>query len=124
MKKTILIIDDETRLSGVLSYMLKREGYNTLVANNGVQGMTLFNNNLIDLVITDIFMPEKNGFELIKEIKSASPQQKVIVISGGGLKDENNDTDFLTSAKQSGADGVIKKPFLRAEIMSAIKKLL
>ena len=61
------------------------EGFNVLTATNGKQGMKLFNKNQVDLVITDIIMPEKTGFEIIIEIKRICPDIKIIAISGMGL---------------------------------------
>ena len=75
-----------------------------------------------DLVITDIFMPEQEGLETIKELKHDFPAVKIIVISGGGagLKPE----PYLKIAGQFGANKTLTKPFKRDDILRAVKELL
>ena len=81
---TILIIDDEELILGFLKERLMCEGFNVLTALDGKEGMNLFNDNQVDLVITDMIMPEKEGTETIIEMKKICPDIKIIAMSGGG----------------------------------------
>jgi len=92
-----------------------------LEASNGKIGAKLFREDRTELIITDIFMPEKEGLEIIKELKKDSPTLKVIAISGGGRK---RDFRFLEMAETFGADRSFSKPFERQEILEAIQELV
>ncbi len=118
---TILVIDDEVSMRTSIQKMLEREGYNVLTAVDGNEGMKLFNNNQVALVITDIVMPEKEGIGTIMEMKASSQDVKIIAISGGGLQGPE---DYLEIAKSFGAKYVLKKPFKRDDLMNAVNWLL
>ena len=82
--RKILIIDDEPYILLMLKKMLEKAGYEVDMASNGQQGMELFEKDNADLVITDIIMPDKEGLEIILEMKKQRPDLKIIAISGGG----------------------------------------
>ena len=119
--KQILIIDDEPDILMMLKKMMERAGFEVDVANNGDSGLKLFNNNSIDLVITDILMPEKEGLEIIREMKKNKPELKIIAISGGGRISASS---YLDTATRFGADRAFQKPFRQAEIVGAVKELI
>ena len=81
---TILIMDDEEAILSFLKERLMYEGFNVLTAIDGIEGLKLFNDNQVDLVITDIVMPRKEGIETIIEMKKICPDIKIIAMSGGG----------------------------------------
>ncbi len=83
--------------------------------------MKLFREMAFDLVITDIIMPEKEGIEIIMEIRKKYPAVPVIAISGGGF---NSPQDYLSIAWAAGAKTVLEKPVERATLLSAVKKIL
>ena len=83
--------------------------------------MKLFRENRTDLVITDIFMPEKEGVEIIRELKKEFPTLRIIVMSGGGRKAEFS---YLETAEIFGADRSFAKPFERQEMLTAIQELV
>ena len=117
----ILIMDDDDDVRMNLREMLENEGYRVTDAPNGKIGMRLFRESRVDLVITDIVMPEQEGLETVKELKDDFPAVKIIVISGGGkLKPE----PYLKLAGQLGANKTLLKPFKRDDILSAVKELL
>jgi len=118
---TILIIDDDKSIISFLEERLVDEGFDVLTAINGKEGMKLFNENQIDLVITDIIMPEKVGFEVITEMKKNHPDIKIIAISGMGLGMVNT---CLKTAKFSGAEYTFAKPFKTSDLINAVYKLL
>lgn len=120
--KSILVIDDEELLVKMVKTMLEREGYRVMVAQNGKLGMKLFRQESIDLVITDIFMPEKEGLETIRELRKESPQVKIIAMSGGMTKAEGFSP--LPLAEKLGADNTLLKPFGRDQLLTMVAECL
>ena len=118
---TILIIDDDKSILSFLKERLMYEGFNILTAINGKQGMKLFNDKPVDLVITDIIMPGKIGFDIIAEMKRICPDIKIIAISGMGL---GMIETCLKTAKFSGAEYVFAKPFEISNLLTAVYELL
>lgn len=119
--KQILIIDDEPSIRFLLKKMLEREGYAAITASNGDEGMKLFEEIPFDLVITDIIMPEKEGIEIIMEIKKNHPDIPVIAISGGGF---NSPRSYLNIALAAGAAAVLEKPVEKETLLSQMHNLL
>lgn len=117
----VLIIEDDNEVREFLESLLDRAGYATITAVNGKEGVAIFNTSPVDLVITDIIMPEKDGIETIMDMKRANPALKVIAISGGGRAEPEN---YLHSAMLLGADRTIKKPFTNEDILEAVRTLL
>ena len=97
---TILIIDDDEVITETTKIFLNRAGYDTLTASNGAEGLKLCRQHQIDVVITDIIMPEKEGLETIRELRKNFPNIKIIAISGGG---RINAQDYLSLAAKLGA---------------------
>jgi len=118
---TILIIDDEELILGFLKERLICEGFDVLTAIDGKEGMNLFNDNQVDLVITDMIMPEKEGTETIIEMKKICPDIKIIAMSGGGC---NSPELYLGSAKLFGANYTFAKPFETCDLLEAVYDLL
>lgn len=80
----ILVIDDEPQVRAMLRQMLEREGYEVVEAEEGEEGMRRYREQPVDLVITDILMPQKEGIETIRALRRTNPGVKIIAISGGG----------------------------------------
>lgn len=119
--KLILIIDDEPSIRSLLLKMLEREGYSVMAASDGKEGMKIVSELHPDLVITDIIMPEKEGIEIIREIKKGFPGIPVIAMSGGG---RNSPASYLNVAKLLGANAIFEKPIEREKLLLAVKKAL
>ncbi len=117
----ILIIDDDSEISGLLSKLLQRKKYDVIAVNRGAEGVAKFNEGGIDLVITDIVMPDIGGLEVIRLLKNTKNTVKIIAMSGGALI---NSGTYLTMAKQLGAKYAFNKPFDLNEFMNAINSLL
>ena len=117
----ILVIDDDELMLSFLKERLMYEGFNVLTAINGKQGMKLFNDKPVDLVITDIIMPGKIGFDIIAEMKRICPDIKIIAISGMGL---GMIETCLKTAKFSGAEYTFAKPFEISNLLTAVYELL
>lgn len=118
----ILVVDDETGIITVLKEMLLRLGYEVLTASGGSEALEKLFIGGVDLVVTDVVMPDVDGLELISSIQSAYPQVKVIAISGGGAQ-EGPDA-YLRDAKELGAARCLTKPFMLKELASMVKELL
>ena len=118
----ILIIDDEELFRQMLKQMLELAGHEVDEAAEGAQAIEAFKRQPTDLVITDIFMPEKEGIATINELKQEFPALKIIAVSGGGNK--MCGFEYLQFAESVGADHALSKPFERQEILDAIEELL
>ena len=103
----ILIIDDEPNLRSTLRRTLHQAGHQVSEAGNGAEGIDSYERDPPDLVITDIFMPEKEGIETIIALHRADPDLPIIAISGGG---HSGDMDFLCVAEKVGARHTLSYP--------------
>ncbi|MEA1969434.1 MAG: response regulator [Thermodesulfobacteriota bacterium] len=119
--KQILIIDDEPQIRSMLKKILEREGFDIIVASDGKEGMKLFERNPVDLVITDLIMPEKEGIEIILELRKGYPDVPIIAMSGGG---QNSPDGYLNMAKIFGAHATFEKPINKEELLNAVNKAL
>jgi len=115
----ILVIDDEEQIRTVLVESLEHEGYQVMDAPNGKVGMELIREEPFDLVVTDIVMPEKEGIEIIVELRQYFPETNVIAISGGA---RNLKADVvLKTAKILGVHCTLFKPFGIDEFLKTVK---
>ena len=118
----ILLVDDDIHFSAMLRQLLEREQYEVLAASDGHQAMELLSDDVPDLVITDLIMPDKDGIELVGELRRLHNGIKIIAISGGSP--HLNANGQLKVAKFLGANLTFSKPLVRKEFVSAIKDLL
>jgi CheY-like chemotaxis protein len=120
MAKILVIDDDETvRLS--IRLALEDAEHQVDEAADGMVGMQRLKTQAADVVITDIFMPEKEGLETIDEIRRDYPHIKIIAISGGGRIEPQ---DYLDIAKHLGADRALLKPFDIQLLLDTVDELL
>ena len=119
--KRILVIDDDMQMREMLRQVLERAGYEVEDAADGKIGMNIQRQEPVDLVITDLIMPEKEGIETIRELRRDFPQLKIVAISGGGRISANG---YLNVAKTIGADHTFSKPFELKELIGTVKDLL
>jgi DNA-binding response OmpR family regulator len=117
----ILVFDDEPSILLMLKKMLEKAGHEVDISLNGSEGMNLFEKQKPDLLITDIIMPQKEGLEIILELRRKHPELKIIAISGGGRIGPEG---YLPSAKLFGADMVFQKPLVQKEFVQAVAFLL
>ena len=118
---SILLVDDDDLLLAMLSRTLTRAGHQVQVAFDGDRAIKLYRSRPADLVITDLVMPEKEGMELIRELKQFDPDAKIIAVTGAGGRSLQ---DYLKMAKALGAHSVLAKPFSESEILKAVGELL
>lgn len=121
MPVSILLVDDDEQFRVMLSEALIGEGFLVREASDGFQGLKHYAEQPTDLVITDLVMPEKEGLEMIVEIKQLDSEVKIIAMSGGGRGSSQN---YLKMAKAFGAQLVLAKPFSHHEILEAISQVL
>lgn len=117
----ILIIDDEEIVRRSMRSILEHLGHTIREAETGADGMVLMREEKPDLLITDIFMPEKDGLEVIQELHRDHPDQKILAVTGGGTTGTLN---FLPQAKALGAHATLQKPFLREDLIQAVDQAL
>ncbi len=117
----ILVVDDDPLVLKMLMKIIGRAGYNVWTAENGREALQRIQEESVDLMITDIVMPEKEGIETIAELKKIAPEVKVIAISGGGLSGTDN---YLLAAQKLGAARVLAKPFHPEVLLQAIEQVL
>jgi DNA-binding NtrC family response regulator len=115
----ILIIEDDEQVQKIICEMLSLSGHTIVTANNGEDGIAkMADNPDISIVITDLFMPKKEGLETIVEIKKTWPKVGIIAISGGGIIDSQIS---LRCAELLGAAVALKKPFSSGDLLRAIE---
>jgi DNA-binding NtrC family response regulator len=119
--QTILVIEDDSAVRLSLQMMLEDGGYTVKVAENGEVGIDLFREEPADLVITDLFMPRKEGIETISELRRDYPGVKIIAISGGG---QHIPGGFLVFAKKLGAIHTFQKPIDNSELLQVVNTVL
>jgi len=117
----ILVIDDEPEVREFLVTALERSGFSVSSAANGREGVHHCRRNQIDLVITDLVMPEKEGLETIIELKREHPDLPVIAISGGARGDSQH---YLSAAELCGAERVFDKPIAPDVLVAAVREIL
>ena len=115
---TILIIEDEPRVASLLMNGLEENGYQTMVAYDGLMGLRLFQTHTFDLVISDIVLPKMDGFELAKEIRKTNPNIPILMLTALGSTNDKLD------GFDAGADDYMVKPFDFRELNARIKVLL
>jgi CheY-like chemotaxis protein len=116
----VLVVDDEAGLRALMRGMLEREGFDVVEAANGREAMRAFLEHPVDVVVTDIFMPEEDGIELIAELRACDASVPVIAISGGG---RIHDGTSLHAAELLGASDVLEKPFRSSALLDAILRV-
>jgi len=122
----ILVIDDDEAIRSLMRRGLERAGHEVVEAPDGAVGTRLFEASPFDLVITDLFMPEREGIETILDLKGRFPDVKILVVSGG-LSFGGRVVDELGplgDAEALGADASLKKPFQLNEFVEVVGSLL
>ena len=116
---TILIIDDEQSIRGLLKEVLEKAGYCVLEAGNGREGLALYQKEPVDLVIMDMLMPDTDGLEATLQLTREYVDAKVIAITGA-----QGDRNFLDVATLFGACRTFEKPFDLNKLLQAVEEEL
>jgi two-component system, cell cycle response regulator DivK len=119
--KKILVVEDDPVNQMILMDFLAANGYQTLAASSGPEGIERFDRDVPDLCLVDIQLPRKNGFELVREMKSRAAATPVVLMSA-----VYNEPDQSTRTVQIGAlaDGYLTKPFDLVELLATVRQLL
>lgn len=117
----ILVVDDDPVSRSILRGMLEGTGHSVEEAGDGVQAMKAYRRAPFDLVITDIFMPEKEGVELVREMRQEFPGVRIIAVSGGSSSARFDSLDWIQAF---GVTHTFTKPFDRLAILAAVDELL
>lgn len=114
---TLLIADDHKQITSILKEYAEKEGYQVILAANGNQALSLFHEHSPDLLLLDVMMPEKDGFEVCKEIRKSS-NVPIIMITARSEEFER------IMGLDIGADDYIVKPFMPSEVMARVRAIL
>lgn len=120
MSKKVLIADDEPNIVAALQFLLERNGYEVQIARNGNEALELIEAEMPDLVLLDIMMPQKSGYEVCQRMRERPDWQhiKIVMLSAKGRDAEVN------KGLSIGADLYVTKPFSTHELMDKIKGLV
>lgn len=118
---SILVVDDEPGLRDMIGHVLTSAGHRVMSAGNGQQAIKLMAEHNFDVVVTDVIMPEKDGIEVIGELRRRRPQVRIIAMSGGGHVPVEQ---YLKIAKGVGAHAVIEKPFSNRDLLATIESVV
>ena len=116
---TILVIDDEDSIRHLLKDVLEKDKHRVLEARDGREGLNLYQNNQIDLVLMDILMPGTDGLEATLQLTREYLDAKIIAMTGA-----QGDRNFLDVAKLFGARRVFEKPFDLTKMVEAVNEEL
>ena len=119
-RKKILIVDDERLTRAVLQHNVILAGYDVIVASNGREAMQKIQEVTPDLIVVDLVMPDMNGFEMLRQIRSNEQTMKTPVIVVSALQSQTD----IEEAKASGADIYLTKPIKPEEFIKHVKKYL
>lgn len=120
MNKKILLIEDKPGLSETLQSLLELHHYDVITAVNGDEGVRLARGHRPDLIISDIYMPVLNGYEMLDLFKKDNQLKHIPVI----MLSAKTETDEINKAMRKGAAGYVTKPFLFKNLHAAIRKAL
>ena len=118
--RSILIADDDKSLRSALKLALEANGYQVRIAANGDEALALQRKTPADVLITDIFMPESDGFEAIDAFRKAFPATKIIAMSGDAKRAKH---EYLSAAALIGVDATLKKPFQVGTLLLTLRSL-
>jgi DNA-binding NtrC family response regulator len=118
-QRTILVIDDDFDFRALVRTILSREGYNVWEAENGIEGLQLLEWAPIDLVITDMIMPEQEGIETIRRVRTLHPQVKILAMSGVDSRHT-----YLRVAAHLGAFATLEKVLIPNSLLRVVGSAL
>jgi two-component system chemotaxis response regulator CheY len=115
---SVLVADDEEEIRTLLIHWLVSAGHTVTSVANATEARKVIGQHRLDLVVTDVLMPEGDGIQLMKELKEAQPAARILAISGGGRYIEGD--NCLKIARGFGAHAAVMKPFSREELLEGV----
>jgi two-component system, chemotaxis family, chemotaxis protein CheY len=119
MSASILVIDDSSTIRQLLHHCLTSAGMTVVTADNGEEGVALFERASFDVVITDLYMPKLDGIGVIEKVRQGSLNRRVPIL----VLTTDNDRDVRSRAQSAGATGWIVKPFEQQALVSLIERI-
>ena len=120
MSQRVLLVEDSLELLNYIAEVVSSAGFEVSCATDGEEAVSALQRNRCDLVILDLFMPKKDGFQTLAEIAKLRPRPRTLAISGGGRFSLR---DTLLLASRVGADSTLSKPFTGQELLDAVRQL-
>jgi DNA-binding response OmpR family regulator len=120
MSKRILIVDDEPNILISIEFLMKREGYDVAIARDGEEGLAAIRDQRPDLVVLDVMMPKRDGFEVCTEVRAdpSLSNVRILMLTAKGREAE------IKKGLALGADAYIPKPFSTHELVAKVNALL
>ncbi len=118
MKPLILVVDDQPEIRDLMVHVLTNAGFEVNTASDGHDASLNIGDRVVDLAVTDINMPGRNGLDLIMELKVRRPGLPVIAMSGGGGRLSRE--DCRRTAHRFGAAAILHKPFTMAQLLASV----
>ena len=118
----LLLIEDDEEARAAMAFALRRAGHDVTTLADGRKAVDVCRERGVDVVVTDIVMPNAEGIGAIRALREALPDIGIIAISGGGSY--GNSENYLTAARKLGADHALAKPFAPARLLEAISDLI
>lgn len=120
MSKTVLIADDEPNILISLEFLMEREGYRVVVAHDGREALECIGREHPDLVLLDVMMPHKNGFDVCREVRANAALKDLPILM---LTARGSDTD-IAKGKAMGANDYMIKPFSTRDLVQKVRDML
>lgn len=117
----ILVVDDDDLVRKAIAFTLLGAKHDVSEASNGQQALDILDGGAVDIVVSDILMPEMDGIGLILAIGKRHPNVRILCISGGGLY---GNIDYLAMAGKLGAQMILPKPFTPKELLAAVEAVM
>ncbi len=117
----VLVADDEEGIRNLVVHWLGQAGLRAVPADSGKTASALLKSQRFDIVVTDVVMPDGDGFELIAQVRRQQPASRILAISGGGKYLQGS--DCLRMAQGLGAHGIVMKPFTREQFLAEFEVL-
>ena len=117
----VLFVDDDREIAAVMTEYLRRSGYVAESASNGEVALKTLHRRPVSLVVTDILMPQVDGYELIMKLRQSPHRPRIIATSGNPSK---MGLDFLKSTQQLGADRILPKPYAPQKLLALVQEML
>jgi DNA-binding NtrC family response regulator len=120
-QRTILIVDDNRDIRDFMQIALEGAGYGVHTATEGEQALAMQREHAADMLVTDIFMPGREGIATIADFRAEFPGTRIIAMSAGGGAGKH---DFLSAAMLIGADATLRKPFTADQLLDTVRTVL
>lgn len=120
MKKTILVVDDSTSLRQIIVMTLQRAGYETIEAQDGVDGLAKLQASRVNLILTDVNMPNMDGITFVREVRKSSTARFVPIV----ILTTETQPEKMKEGQEAGAKAWLTKPFQPDQLLMVVSKVI